>query len=484
MTVDTIRHGIQYIHMTQRELELEQVVKTLMEENQRLHQRIEQLERELAKTRKNSTTSSKPPSSDIVKPPKPSQPAGTTVSRKAGGQPGHPKHQRPAFPPEQLDQIHVYTLDACPWCGTALESAEKAPRVIQQIDLVERPVRIAEHRGVALWCPSCRAVHYAPFPPQVERGGLFGAQVTALVAYLKGVCHASFSTIRTFFRDVLGCPVSRGHLRNVIATVSDALEPACDELLHALPDQTALHIDETGHQDTGERFWTWCFKATMYTLFHLDKSRSSQVLLDVLGEEFQGVIGCDYFSAYRKYMRLNDHVKVQFCLAHLIREVKYLTTLGDAETRAYAERLRGGLKALFDVIHRRDELDSSRFQQALEESRETLLCDATQRVPQTNEAQNLAKRFEQHGQQYFQFLTTPDIEPTNNLAEQAIRFVVIDRHITQGTRSQSGRHWCERIWTVIATCTQRGMDIFEFLYQSICAYWEQRSHPSLLPDSG
>lgn len=464
------------------EHELEHVVKTLMEENQRLRQRIEQLERELAKARKNSTTSSKPPSSDLVKPPKPSpQKPGT---RRAGGQPGHPKHERPAFPPEQLDAIHEYTLEHCPGCGTTLEAVEKAPQVIQQVEILNIPIRVEEHRGVPFWCPSCRTVHYAPLPSQIVNGGLFGARLTALVAYMKGVCHASFSTIRKFCRDVLGMPVSRGYLRNVIAKVSDALEPAFDELLNALPGQATLHIDETGHKDNGERFWTWCFKAAMYTLFRLDKSRGSQVLLDVLGEEFQGIIGCDYFSAYRKYMRLNDKVDVQFCLAHLIRDVKYLTTLSDPETKAYGERLRAGLKTLFEVIHRRDEMDASVFQQTLEQRRDALLRDATQQVPQTKEAQNMATRFEKHGTQYFQFITMPDIAPTNNLAEQAIRFVVIDRRITQGTRSQSGRHWCERIWTVIATCTQRGLDIFEFLYQSICAHWEQTPHPSLLHDSG
>lgn len=464
------------------EHELEHVVKTLIEENQRLHQRIEQLERELATARKNSRTSSKPPSSDLVKPPKPPQKKPGT--RRAGGQPGHPKHERVAFPPEQLDKTVEYTLENCPCCGTTLEAAEKAPQIIQQVDILEIPVHIEEHRGLPSWCPSCRTVHYAPLPPHIVKGGLFGARLTALVAYMKGVCHASFSTIRKFLRDVIGMPVSRGHLRNVIAKVSDALEPAFDELLNALPDQAALHIDETGHKDNGDRFWTWCFKAAMYTLFRLDKSRGSQVLLDVLGEEFRGVIGCDYFSAYRKYMRLNDNVEVQFCLAHLIRDVKYLTTLSDPETKAYGERLRAGLHTLFAVIHRRDEMESSVFQQALEQSRDALLDDATHTIPQTKEAQNMAKRFEKHGAQYFQFITIPDIEPTNNVAEQAIRFVVIDRRITQGTRSEAGRHWCERIWTVIATCTQRGIDIFEFLYQSVCTYWKHLPHPSLLHDSG
>lgn len=112
------------------------------------------------------------------------------------------------------------------------------------------------------------------------------------------------------------------------------------------------------------------------------------------------------------------------------------------------------------------------------------MTEASHQVPQTTDAQNLATRVEKHGAQYFQFITTPDIEPTNNLAEQAIRFVVIDRRITQGTRSASGRQWCERIWTVIATCTQRGLDIFAFLHQSLLAHWNHVPGPSLLQDSG
>jgi transposase len=58
----------------------------------------ERLKAEIARLKKNSTTSSKPPSSDIVKPPLPPKSYG---KRRAGGQPGHPCHVRPTFPPEQ-----------------------------------------------------------------------------------------------------------------------------------------------------------------------------------------------------------------------------------------------------------------------------------------------------------------------------------------------------------------------------------------------
>jgi transposase len=464
--------------------ELKERLNTVMEENQRLQQRIAELERALAQAGKTSRTSSKPPSSDLVKPPKPPKSPSIFEARSIGGQPGHPKHERPAFSAEQLHAIHEYTLASCPCCGGELAAADRAPKTIQQVEILEVPIRIEEHRGMAYWCPTCQTLHYAPFPTPVEKGQLFGPRLTALVAYMKGACHASFSTIRKFLRDVVKMPVSRGYLRKLIAKVSDALESAFEELLQALPEQDVLNIDETGHKDCGDRFWTWCFKASMYTLFRIDKSRGSQVLLDVLGEEFNGLIGCDYFSAYRKYIRLNEHVKVQFCLAHLIRDVKYLMTLPDADTRCYGECLREALRDLFEVFHRgyAQEWAPSTFQHALEVARNRIVTTATTRVPSTSEAQNLAKRFMQHGESFFQFITYQDwIEPTNNLAERAIRFVVIDRRITQGTRGQAGREWCERIWTVMATCTQRGIDVFDFLYRSLCAHWNQNAGPSLLP---
>ena len=217
-----------------------------------------------------------------------------------------------------------------------------------------------------------------------------------------------------------------------------------------------------------------------YTLFHIDKSRGSEVLVEVLGTEFNGVLGCDYFSAYRKYMR-KFGVRVQFCMAHLIRDVKFLLTLPGARIGLTASGCGTSLRDLFAVIHCREKMTATRFPQALEAARKQVLWAGTTDVPDTKHARNLAERFRKHGEAYFRFITTPGIEPTNNLAEQAIRFVVIDRRITQGTRSEKGRRWCERIWTVIATCTQQGRAAFQFLLDSVQAHLSGALPPSLLP---
>ncbi len=472
-------------HLAQRVANLETKLLQAMEciakleaENARLHEQVARLEQELAAARKNSSTSSKPPSSDIVKPKKP-LPKGRKKRRK-GGQPGHEQHVRCPFPPEAVDHFASHTLDGCPDCGGRLVLSRQEPEVLQQVEITETPTIVTEHRGLAYWCPHCRKVHYAPLPEAVVKAGLFGPRLTALVAFMKGVCHASFSTIRKFLRDVARVGVSRGYLAKLIGKVSESLAAAYAELFQRLPGEAVLNIDETGHKENGQKFWTWCFRAQLYTLFRIDKSRGSKVLLEVLGEEFNGVLGCDYFSAYRKYMRECD-VLVQFCMAHLIRDVKFLLTLPGREARAYGQRLRDALRDLFGAIHRREKLSAAGFQKALEAAREQVMKAATTRVPDAKHARNLAKRFRENGEAYFRFITTPGIDPTNNLAEQALRFVVIDRHITQGTRSEKGRRWCERIWTAIATCAQQGRAVFQFLLDSVQAHLCGTPPPSLLP---
>lgn len=443
-----------------------------------LRERIAALEAELARAKKNSSNSSKPPSSDLVQPPKPPRKDGK--KRQRGGQPGHKQHLRTDFPPEAIDQVLPYTLDCCPDCGGKLRPFERPAEFLQQVEITAAPTIVTEHQGLAYWCPHCQKLHCGQIPEVVEKAGLFGPRLTALVAYLKGVGHASFSTIRKFLRDVVGVDVSRGYLVKVIAKVSQSLAGAYRELLERLPGEASLNVDETGHRENREKFWTWCFRAQLYTLFRIDKSRGSQVLIEVLGTEFNGVLGCDYFSAYRKYMR-KFHVLVQFCMAHLIRDVKFLLTLPGREDQAYGQRLRDALRELFAVIHRREEMTAAGFQQVLAAAREQVLRAGMTRVPDTKHARNLAQRFRKHGAAYFRFVTTPGIEPTNNLAEQAIRFVVIDRRITQGTRSEKGRRWCERIWTVIATCAQQGRAAFQFLLDSVQAHLSGTSPPSLLP---
>jgi transposase len=455
-------------HLLAQVRELTALVASLRAENQTLREEIHRL-------KKDSSNSSKPPSSDIVTPPKPAPVQ--RGRRKIGGQPGHAKHERTPFPPERIDQTQVYELSKMDAAG--LKRLDEW-HVVQQVDLKERPLWIVEHRARKYLNPATGQIVIPPLPPQVASGGLIGPRLSALMAYQKSACHMSYDTIRTFLADVLGLPLSVGHVAKVVQKASAALAHPYEELRGALTKQAHLGIDETGHPERGKNLWTWCFRAETFTVFAIDRSRGSQVLDTVLGKTFGGVIGCDYFSAYRAYMA-DTGATIQFCLAHLIREVRFLAEHINPFVSRWAEKLLGWLRKLFQTLHRRTTLTEIGFARSMDRIRRRFV-KAAGKPPPHSDAAPLARRFENKttAHAYFTFLTIPGVPPTNNLTEQAIRHVVIDRRITQGTRSERGRRWSERAWTLLATCSQQGRSAFDFLGQALLAHFTHQPTPSLL----
>jgi len=452
----------------------------LQEQLRALAARVGELEAKLAAAMKTSSNSSKPPSSDIVKPS--ARPKLGQKKRKRGGQKGHQRNVRPDIPDDELDWLMQYSYECCPDCGGPVTVDTDAPAsTLQQIEIATKPTVATEHQSLSCHCSACNKIHVAGIPEAVRKAGLCGPELTSIIGFLKGACHASFATIRKYLLDVYQLQLSRGTLAKIIAKVSEAIAPLYDGLFEKLKIERVLNIDETGHRDRGKRMWTWCFRSSGYTVFRIDASRGSQVLLDVLGQEFDGVIGCDYFSAYHKFRGMSD-CAVQFCFAHLIRDIRYLKENASGYTKGWATGLLNSIREMFAVIHRREEL-GDQFDGELEDAAMQVLCSATRRVPADKKAQNLAKRFADHGEGYLKFLTTPGMEPTNNLAEQAIRFVVIDRKVTQGSKSETGQRWLERIWTLAATCSQTGQSLLDVIRVAVTANFRGDLPPPLIPNT-
>ena len=97
-------------------------------------------------------------------------------------------------------------------------------QVVQQVDITRPPSVIEQHTSYEYWCGRCQKAFDAPLPLPIVKGGLVGPQLTALIAYLKGVCHASFSTVRKFLRDIVQLTIAPGQLAKIIGKVSQALE--------------------------------------------------------------------------------------------------------------------------------------------------------------------------------------------------------------------------------------------------------------------
>jgi transposase len=436
--------------------------------------RISELELKLAQAQKNSGNSSKPPSSDITKV-KASKPGGR--KRKKGAQPGHEAKFREPFAADEIDEYRVFDPPSLSCaCGGHLAAAPESDRVRQQIELPDKPVKIIELRGRAYRCGACGKMHYGFIPREHLSTGLIGPNLAAALAFIKVKAHSSYTALSCFMGEVLACPVSRGELAKTFQKISAALKTPYEEALQSLPQEPVLNIDETGHKENGGRFWTWVFRASLFAVFRISAHRSSEVLKSVLGLNFSGLIGCDYFSAYHKYLKACD-AEAQFCLAHFIRDVRFLSDSPKAPVKEYGLRLLARLRRLFRLHHRAKEEPALR--EKLRSCAERLRAEALN-APKFKEAENLAKRFSLNGDSYLRFISNPELDPTNNVAEQTIRFVVLDRAVTQGTRSESGRNWSERIWTANATCSMRKYSLFKFLQKAINAFYSNQQAPSLI----
>ena len=450
------------------------IIAAQQEQIARLLERIRQLEAEIARLKKNSSNSSKPPSSDIVKPLKILGRLGK--KRKGGAQHGHPKFSRQPFEPQEVDEVVEYELNDKDAVG--LKPLDEW-FVIQQIRLPEKMYRIIEHRARKYLDPVTGKIHLAPIPDEIRKGGLLGADISAAVAFMKGGCHMSYTTIQQFFRELIQLDVSRGLLCKATQKVSLSLQPAYQQLAEHLPQEPQIGVDETGHHDEGKLHWAWCFDTSAYSLFRIAKSRGSEVLEKMLGSDFGGLVCADYGGAYRKYARLFD-VRVQYCLAHLIREIRFLAEHGVKKLSRWGNLMLEGLKKLFRTLHGRHKLTAKGFLRSLERIKEGFLS-RMRRPPDHVLARRLARRFRgKAAEDYFRFLTEPGLEPTNNSTERQIRPVVIDRRITQGTRGEAGMRWCERIWTILATCKKQNRNVFDFIHQSLLAHWANNSYPELL----
>ncbi len=165
--------------------------------------RNRRLSESLAAAKKDSRTSSKPPSSDLVKASGKELGKKEKAKRRRGGQKGHPKHEHVPFAPEQVDQRTEHRLHACPVDPShRIRPAEHRKRTVQQVELAPKPIWITEDIAYGIWCHDCHCYHDAPFPSALTRAGLFGPRLTALVCYTKARLHGSYSGVERL--DMLG----------------------------------------------------------------------------------------------------------------------------------------------------------------------------------------------------------------------------------------------------------------------------------------
>ena len=447
-------------------------------EIEELRELVLQLRDKISRLEKNSSNSSKPPSSDIVDP----QPGRKKKKkRKIGGQKGHKKHTRQPFSDDEIDRIVIHKLPDDEVRRRGLIPLDETEPALQQIDLPEQLYDVIQHR-VQLYADQNGKIIKAKLPKEIRKAGLFSPRMISFTGYLKSRGHMSYSTLQAFYNDIMNLDVCQGFLsKTCTGKLSAVLQPAYSEVAEFIRNSPIVGTDETGHKNPAYKSaWTWCQQTPEAVFFHISNSRASKVLIDILGADFSGIVVCDYYSANKKFIKDHD-IQVQYCWAHLVRDIKFLTTLSYKTVQRWAEGLLLILRKLFELWKTRRQRHPGRYKKRIEKLRKTFL-QKVHKPPDHCDAFNIKNRFNHSGKKgYFLFLEQEGVPPTNNASEQAIRFVVIDRRVTQGTRSFAGMRWCERAWTVVATCARHKRSVHQFFLDAVNATYTSTPYPKLIP---
>jgi len=470
-----------------------QEIERLREENDRLRKqldeqakRIADLERQLALKQQNSTTTSKPPSSDGLAGRQRDRGRRVRSRRKAGGQPGHPGHHRELVPVERVDAIVDLVPETCRHCARRLHARHTVgdPRRHQVTELPPIAAHITEYRCHRRHCPACGTTTLAPLPDELT--SQFGPQLTALIAYLTVVCRLPRLVVQRLLEGALQIPISVGSTQKAWEEASAAVVVPYEELQHALADQPVLNGDETGHRTNGAKRWLWTLVAPAFVFYTIATSRSADVLRQLLGAAFAGVLGSDRLPAYLTYAA----ARRQFCWSHFTRNLLSAQEL--VKTPAAKRFCREALslqRQLFRLWHRfRGDprtrgapLTRAQLIAKVLPIEKRFFALATRYVNAADaDVSNLARALFVHHAHFFTFVYEDGVEPTNNAAERALRTAVQWRKIMFGNRSEEGELAVARLLTVTRTCQLQQLNVLAYLTAAISCYRRRQIVASLL----
>ena len=453
--------------------------------------RIADFERKLAARKRNSTNSSKPPSSDGL--------AGTQrrrcsprkqSGRKPGGQPGHMgQNRQPVENPARTEEV---LPQECKHCGTALPQAAGERQTVgdvfrrQIVDLPEVIVPVvSEYQYPKLVCPGCQKGTRAELRTEHEHE--IGERLTAVISYLIVVRKMTRRDVAASVRDLLGVDISVGSVQKAWEETSDAVQAAYEEVEQALPTAAVVNSDETGSRTNGDKRWVWVLCSSWFVFYHIACSRGVEVLVQLLGEAFAGILCSDRCPTYLSYHR----GLAQFCWAHLQRTLKgigeYAST---ADAAHFARDMLHAVGRLFALWRRfRGEAGASErllsrtelIEQSVPIQKKICRLAARYLDSEDREVRNLAIALYVHWEKLFSFLAHEEVEPTNNFAERSLRLFVLIRKITYGNRSAKGEVALARLLTVTQTCKLQQRSVLGYLLTAVHCHRRRQPAPSLRP---
>src|SRR6202171_475107 len=445
-------------------------VERLRQENERLRQENERLQRELEEARASldqAQRQSKRPAAPFSKgPPKP-QPK--KPGRKSGTAHGRHGHRLPPSPAAVDEILEAPLPDACPQCGGSVRETEVATQY--QTEIPRRPLirQFNIHVGCCWGCGQ-RVQGRHPLQTSDALGAAasqIGPDAQAAVVLLNKTFGLSHIKVAAVFHALFGITLTRGASVQIVLRAADRLGPAYQEVRLEIKSAPCLTPDETGWRVAGRPAWLHAWVAERATCYAIDPHRKADVLERLIGIDWSGTMVHDGFASYDRF----EAATHQQCLGHVLRRVRELEAKATRGAVHYPRKLIALFTAAIHLRnqHHKGQVSAEQLAQARKEFDWQLrhLAWPAREVPAY---ETLSAHLWKHLDEWFTFLSHPEVEPTNWEAEQAIRPAVVNRKVWGGNRTWAGARAQEVLMSVLETCRRAGRPGLEFVSRTLRAF--------------
>lgn len=350
------------------------------------------------------------------------------------------------------DSMEVHQPYFCKRCGNDLSAVKGSVVEIRQVVDIPMPVRpmVTEHQLIGKKC-SCGCNCQVEFPEAVRSRVSYGANIRALVIYLSCVQYIPYKRLTEVLRDCFGVNLSQGTVDNILQDISQKSLPVYNEIRNRIEQSNVVGADETGENINGELYWMWAWQTSNLTYIYSDKSRGKLAIDKHFGNGLQNsILVTDRHASYFN-MNVADH---QICLAHILRELTYLTELDTSQTwtSQLAELIR-------DSIHKRKtELWEDIDRISILDKFKILLTTCTDNLPQKIIA--ILKSLTKYKEYVFKFLFDPEVPYENNASERAVRNLKVKQKVSGMFKSETGADTYCQIHSITQTAKKNNQNPF------------------------
>lgn len=456
----------------------------LKRQNDALRRRIGELTEQLKESPRPKT-----PVPAFIKPNLPDR----RIKKKPGRKAGHAAAVRPMPATIDVHQTVPLPIDtcghaSCPDCKTQLADVKQHERIVE--DIIPSKVVTTCYHTTSGYCPSCRKSVESRATEQPPAWDLPHAQLglnALCTAAVMRVCYRlPLRQVSGLLAQLPGLKVSPAAVAKQLERLSGWLDGQYHRLKLSLRMADVVHADETGWRTNGRNTQLWTLTNDRHTLYKVDASRGRKVIQELLGEHFgaegRGTLVSDFYSVYDKF----DGPQ-QKCLAHLLRELRdCVRDRPELAGHRFFKKCKRLIRDMLRLRTRRQALPTDDYARQITRI-EQRLAKLAQGGWDDPDADRLSARLRKHLHRLTTFLHRPEVDPTNNAAERALRPAVVMRKITGGNRSTGGAQAWAVVASVMRTAQQQGRDVLETLKTLLQAHWSGQQATLLtellLPDT-